>query len=174
LIGWHFLYEGYYKVMMPGWSAEGQPLSSWSSTGYLNVATGPLAGLFRRMVEAGWGPWMDRGIKYGLLLVGLSLMLGLFTRLGCIAAMILLATFYLLAIPTQGSPQAGNEGTYLIVNKNLIEFAAVGVLAAFRTGKIAGIDMLLGRRPKAARQRAEIEHPESSALNTTSQTRESL
>jgi thiosulfate dehydrogenase [quinone] large subunit len=102
------------------------------------------------MVDAGWGPWMDRGIKYGLLLVGLSLMLGLFTRLGCIGAMILLATFYLLAIPTHGSPQPGNEGTYLIVNKNLIEFAAVGVLAAFRTGKIAGIDMLLGRRPRAA------------------------
>ena len=37
------------------------------------------------------------------------------------------------------------EGTYLIVNKNLIEAAAVGVLFAFRTGRIAGLDALRRR-----------------------------
>ena len=150
LIGWHFFYEGYYKLMMPGWSAEGQPLGTWTSAGYLNAATGPLAALFRRMVDAGWGPWMDRGIKYGLLLVGISLMLGLFTRIGCLGALFLLSLFYLLSIPLAGVPQAGNEGTYLLVNKNLIELVAVLVLLSFGTGRIAGLDLLWSRRAKRA------------------------
>ena len=34
------------------------------------------------------------------------------------------------------------EGTYLFVNKNLIEAAAVLVLLSFRTGRIAGLDGL--------------------------------
>ena len=50
--------------------------------------------------------------------------------------------FYLLYIPTIGVPQPGNEGTYLIVNKTLIEAAAVCVLLVFDTGAIAGLDLL--------------------------------
>jgi thiosulfate dehydrogenase [quinone] large subunit len=58
----------------------------------------------------------------------------------------LLLVFYLSAIPLEGVPQPRTEGTYLIVSKNLIEAAAVGVLFAFRTGRIAGLDALR-RRP---------------------------
>src|SRR5215471_4771130 len=54
LIGWHFLYEGYYKLLSPAWSAEGKPLQPWSSTGYLKAATGPLARLFQWLIDAGW------------------------------------------------------------------------------------------------------------------------
>ena len=43
-------------------------------------------------------------------------------------------------------PQPNNEGTYLIVNKTLIEAAAVCVLLVFNTGAIAGLDLLLSRR----------------------------
>ena len=146
LIGWHFLYEGYYKLMLPGWSAEGHPLGPWSATGYLNAASGPLAGPLRRMLEAGWGPWIDRGVKWGLLLVGVSLTLGLLTRIGGWGAVILLSLFYLLSVPLSGAPQAGSEGTYLLVNKNLIELAAVIVLLTFGTGRIAGLDVLLSKR----------------------------
>ena len=46
-------------------------------------------------------------------------------------------------------PEARAEGAYLIVNKNLIEAAAVLVLLAFRTGRIAGLDLLV-RAPAAA------------------------
>ena len=31
LIGWHFLYEGYFKLVTPGWGPDGLPLSAWSS-----------------------------------------------------------------------------------------------------------------------------------------------
>jgi thiosulfate dehydrogenase [quinone] large subunit len=84
-----------------------------------------------------------------LALVGLSLLLGLFTQLGCTGALLLLGSFYLAAIPTLGVPQAGAEGTYLLVNKTLIELGAVLVLLAFRTGRIAGLDVLRLRRATA-------------------------
>ena len=151
LIGWHFLYESYYKLMLPGWSAEGKPLAPWSSVGYLKAATGPLARLFQWAIDKGWLGWMDGAVKLSLLLIGLSLILGFLTRVGCWGALFLLALFYLLAIPLSGAPQPGNEGTYLIVNKTLIEGAAVGVLLAFNTGAIAGLDLLLAsRKPRRA------------------------
>lgn len=146
LIGWHFLYEGYYKLMLPGWSADGVPLGPWTSAGYLKAASGPLGRLFQWMASAGWIGWMDRSVKIGLLLVGVSLMLGLLTRLGCWGALALLAMFYLSAIPFAGTPQPGSEGAYLIVNKTLIEAAAVSVLLVFNTGAIAGLDLLLASR----------------------------
>lgn len=148
VIGWHFLYEGYYKLMLPGWARDGHPLGGWSAAGYLRGATsGPLAGLFQSLAGSAAGGWIDVAVPVGLALVGLSLLLGLLTQLGGLGAAGFLTMFYLSAIPTSGAPQAGAEGTYLLVNKNLIELAAVVVLLSFRTGRIAGLDLLLaGRR----------------------------
>lgn len=88
---------------------------------------------------------MDRTVKIALLLIGLSLILGLFTRLGAWSALFFLSLFYLLQVPLAGVPQPFNEGTYLIVNKTLIEAAAVCVLLVFNTGRIAGLDLLISR-----------------------------
>ena len=155
LIGWHFLYEGYYKFALPGWSADGTKLGAWTSAGYLKAATGPLAALFQRMLDAGWTNWLDRGVKIGLVLIGLSLMLGLFTRLGCWGALLLLSLFYLLMVPLSGTQQPGSEGAYLLVNKTLIEAAAVAVLLVFDTGALAGLDLLLVKR-QAPPSKAEV------------------
>lgn len=146
VIGWHFLYEAYYKITSPAWSPAGAPLVRWTSAGYLKGASGPLARLFQRMVDAGWTPWIDRTVKISLLLIGLSLILGLFARVGSWGALLFLSMFYLLYIPTIGVPQPNNEGTYLIVNKTLIEAAAVCVLLVFDTGAIAGLDLLWKRK----------------------------
>jgi len=146
VIGWHFLYEAYYKIWSPAWGPSGTPLPRWTSAGYLKGASGPFAGLFQRMVDGGWTVWIDRSVKIALLLIGLSLILGLFTRIGAAAALFFLSLFYLLYLPLNGVPQPGSEGTYLIVNKTLIEAAAVFVLLVFDTGAIAGLDLLLRRR----------------------------
>jgi thiosulfate dehydrogenase [quinone] large subunit len=139
LVGWHFLYEGYVKLLNPAWGRDGHPLAAWSSAGYLKSATGPLADLFHSLGAAAWVGRLDIAIATLLIAVGLSLMLGLFTQTGCIAGAGLLTLFYISAIPL-GTPESHAEGTYLIVNKNLIELAAVGVIYAFRTGRIAGLD----------------------------------
>jgi thiosulfate dehydrogenase [quinone] large subunit len=141
LIGWHFLYEGYTKLLYPAWGQSGVPLPAWSSAAYLKAATGPLATLFQWMGNASWIGSLDLGIAIALAAVGLSLMLGLFTQIGCSGAIVLLAMFYLSAMPLGGA-DARAEGTYLLVNKNLIEACAIAVLFAFRTGSIAGLDRL--------------------------------
>ena len=143
VIGWHFAYEGFYKLMLPGWSRTGQLVGAWSAAGYLKGATGPLAPAFHRMAEsAGTVHTVDMIVPFGLLVVGLSLMLGLLTQLGCAGAIAFLTLFYLSQPPFSGMPQTGAEGTYLIVNKNLIELIAVMTVMAFRTGLIAGLDQL--------------------------------
>jgi len=146
VIGWHFLYEAYYKIVSPAWSPGGGPLTPWSSVGYLKGASGPLARVFQRLINAGATTWIDRSVKLALLLIGLSLLLGLFTRVGAVAALVFLSLFYLLYVPILGVPQPNAEGTYLIVNKTLIEAIAVIVLLAFDTGRIAGLDLLWQRK----------------------------
>jgi thiosulfate dehydrogenase (quinone) large subunit len=143
VIGWHFAYEGYFKLMLPAWAPGGGRLPAFSAAGYLRSATGPLAGAFHAaaahpsIVHA-----TDLIVPAALLIVGLSLMLGLFTQLGCAGAALFLTLFYLSQPPLSGLPQTGAEGTYLLVNKNLIELAAVVTVMAFRTGAIAGLDCL--------------------------------
>ena len=142
LVGWHFLYEGYYKLALPAWSTTGQPLAQWSAAGYLRAATGPFASVFHAMAATRFVPWVDTLVPIVLVLVGLSLTLGLFTRLGCWGAIALLSLFYLASIPTSGAPVTGQEGTYLLVSKNLIELVAVIVVLVSNTGRIAGLDLL--------------------------------
>jgi thiosulfate dehydrogenase [quinone] large subunit len=141
LIGWHFFYEGYTKLLYPAWNRAGAPVAAWSSAGYLKAATGPFADSFHALGNASWIGTLDLAIASALVAVGLSLLLGLFTQVGCLGAFGLLAMFYVSAIP-MGLPEPRSEGTYLLVNKNLIEATAVAVLFSFRTGRIAGLDRL--------------------------------
>ena len=142
-IGWHFAYEGFYKLMLPGWTRGGQRVAEWSAAGYLKGATGPFASFFHGLAaQATAMQAVDIIVPVGLLLVGLSLMLGLLTQFGCLGAIVFLATFYISQPPLSGMPQTGAEGAYLFVNKNLIELLAVAVILAFRTGAIAGLDQL--------------------------------
>ena len=149
LIGWHFLYEGLVKLVWPAWTRAGVPLGRFSSAGYLRSSTGPFADVFRAFADASWLPWLDLLMAWSLLLIGLGLMLGFFTQLACAGALALLALFYLSWLPTRGVYEPGTEGNYLLVNKNLVEAAAVFVVLAFRTGRIAGLDLVLAR-PRAA------------------------
>jgi thiosulfate dehydrogenase [quinone] large subunit len=146
LIGWHFLYEGFFKLMLPGWTRAGVPLAHWSAAGYLKAASGPFAGFVRPLADSGAIGAIDALIPIALALVGVSLLLGLLTQVGCWGALGLLTLFYVAAIPTQGVPVPGAEGTYLLVNKTLIEAIAVFVVLVFRTGGIAGLDALRTRR----------------------------
>ena len=166
LIGWHFLYEGYTKLLQPSWDRAGAPVAAWSSAGYLKAATAPLAGVFHSLGEAAWIGTLDLAVAALLVAVGLSLMLGFFTQTGCAGALGLLAMFYVSAIPL-GLPAARAEGTYLLVNKNLIEAAAVVVLAVFRTGRIAGLDSYWAARGAASNRRASPVTSENQDLTPT-------
>jgi thiosulfate dehydrogenase [quinone] large subunit len=150
LIGWHFLYEGMYKLRLPAWSPDGHPMPAWSAAGFIQAATGPVGKMARAAVGAGLLPWIDRLMMVGVAAVGLSLILGLLTRAGCVGGLLLLGMFYLMQIPTAGVPQPMTEGSYLLVNKTLVEGAAVLALLAFDTGRIAGLDRLWHERRRSA------------------------
>lgn len=139
LIGWHFLYEGLSKIVNP----------NWSSYGYLLDSKGPLESFFLFLVSS---PFLVKVIDllniYGLTLIGIGLIAGLFTRAALISGMVLLAFYYLshppLALLSYSMP---SEGSYLIVNKTLIELFSMAVLLVFPTWHRIGMDRLVfGRK----------------------------
>ena len=140
LIGWHFLYEGVSKLINP----------YWSSAAYLLDSKGPFLGLAETIVS---NPTLlsisDYVNMWGLTLVGASLLLGLFSRYTALIGMGLVILFYLFAPPLLGLEYSRpGEGSYIIVNKNLIEACALWVLHSFPTSHVIGLDRLLSN-PKS-------------------------
>lgn len=144
LIGWHFLYEGLVKVMNP----------SWSSLGYLADSKGFLSGVFTSWASSPNAvSVIDFLNEWGLILVGLGLILGFLTRVSIIGGMVMLAFYYLSHPPMVGYKFAlPSEGSYLWVNKNLIEIFALAVLMVFPTQHIIGIDRLISRKKDSNEQ----------------------
>ena len=146
LVGWHFLYEGLTKLTAP----------SWTAAGYLKQAKGPLAESFRWLTTR---PDLlanaDLITMWGLTIVGVCLILGLFTRLASLAGIGFILLFYLAAPPFIGYFYAiPSEGSYLIINKNLVELSALVVILLTGSGRFAGIDRIvhgvIRRRPQLA------------------------
>jgi thiosulfate dehydrogenase [quinone] large subunit len=145
-VGWHFLYEGIAKLTSP----------SWSAVGYLRQARGPFSGFFRWLAgQPNMLAWADQITMWGLTLVGVFLIVGLFTRLASLAGMAFILMFYFATPPFVGYFYSiPSEGSYLIVNKNLVELGALIVILVTRSGLFAGLDRivhgLFARRPRLA------------------------
>lgn len=132
LIGWHFLYEGIAKLLNP----------YWSSAAYLLDSKWLLSGLAETIVS---DPVLlsisDSVNMWGLTLVGVSLLLGLFSQYTALIGMGFVILYYLFAPPFLGLEfSKPGEGSYLIVNKNLIEACALWVIYSFPTSHIIGLD----------------------------------
>jgi thiosulfate dehydrogenase [quinone] large subunit len=137
LIGWHFLYEGVVKLLNP----------NWSSAGYLAGAQGFLKGLFAGI---GTSPTMvgiaDFVIIWSMIIIGITLIFGFLVRPAAIVGMVLLGMFYLAYPPFPGiESSAPVEGSYIIVNKNLIELFALMTVMAFPTWRSYGIEKFFTR-----------------------------
>lgn len=93
---------------------------------------------------------------WGLTIFGLCLIAGLLTPLMALGAAGLIFLFYISMPPWPGlPPNPMAEGTYLIVNKNVIEILALLALAATPSGLWFGVDALLfGWIDRRARARA--------------------
>ncbi len=141
LIGWHLLYEGLFKLFRPEWSSyaflEG---SQWIFAGVANWITS----------NPGVLETVDFLNTWGLILIGLGLVLGCFTRAAAISGAVLLGFYYLFNPPLVGlGPAAPAEGNYLIVNKNLIESVMLLLIATAPAARAFGIDSLFVRRNQA-------------------------
>lgn len=136
-IGWHFLYEGMVKIVDP----------NWSSFEYLMDSKGIFSGLFESLASNhSILEVVDFLNIWGLILIGLGLILGIFSRLSIISGIVLLLLYYISHPPFLGleyiMPQ---EGNYLIVNKTLVEILSLAVLYVFPTGHIIGLDRIISK-----------------------------
>jgi uncharacterized membrane protein YphA (DoxX/SURF4 family) len=135
MIGWQFLYEGLIKVFNPAWSARQ----------YLEGSRWIFGGLFHWMASSDTSMWIVNAANgYGLTLIGLALIIGLFTRFAAWSGVVMLLLYY-LAYPPFGNYSYGApaEGSYMIVNKNLIELFALVFLAITQSGLYFGLDKLI-------------------------------
>lgn len=122
---------------------------AWTARPFLEGSRWIFGDLFRWLISGNTGMWIiDTVNAYGLTIIGIALILGLFTRIALWSGISLLLMYYLAYPPFGGfSYGAPSEGSYLIVNKNLIELFVMIFLAITRSGQFFGIDML--RKKKA-------------------------
>jgi uncharacterized membrane protein YphA (DoxX/SURF4 family) len=146
-IGWHFLYEGLVKIMNPAWTARP----------FLEGSRWIFGDLFRWLISGNTGMWIvDTVNAYGLTFIGLALILGLFTRVALWSGITLLLMYYLAYPPFGGfSYGAPSEGSYLIVNKNLVELFAMILLAFSGSDRFFGFDMLRKKKIKVIQKEPE-------------------
>jgi thiosulfate dehydrogenase (quinone) large subunit len=136
-IGWHFMYEGVTKLLQ----------DNWTSYAFLMDSQGWFSGIFQSLAGNTTALAIaDQLNMWGLTLIGFALITGTFTKFAKTGA-ILLLLFYFIAQPPLMMAEYlfPAEGTYLWVNKNLIEMLAVVVLFVFPTAHIVGVDRLLKR-----------------------------
>jgi len=140
-IGWHFLYEGVIKLYNPSWTAKG----------YLYSAQGPFKDVFIWLAGDNMIMVVDMLNIIVLTAVGLMLILGLYTRISALAGMGLLLLYYLSHPAFPGLPQGPSEGSYWLINKNLIEMMGLFVLYHFSTSHIFGINMFFKKRAEVSK-----------------------
>jgi thiosulfate dehydrogenase (quinone) large subunit len=138
LIGWHFLYEGISKIANPYWSSANYLLESkWIfSSFFISIVANPVALKIVDLLN-----------EWGQIAIGFGLIAGCFTQIATMVGIVLLLLYYVSTPPLVGLTYSiPTEGSYLLVNKNLIEMVALIVLALFPTGTIIGLDVFLFKR----------------------------
>jgi uncharacterized membrane protein YphA (DoxX/SURF4 family) len=135
VIGWHFLYEGIVKLVDP----------SWSAAGYLLYSDWIFSDIFHAMASH---PVILSVVNFcniwGLILTGTALILGMHLRAAAIGGAALLLLYY-VANPPFTLADSLKEGSYMIVDKNLVEMMALLVLACLPSPALFGYDYVKNR-----------------------------
>ena len=133
LIGWHFLYEGISKLAMDNWSSSGYLLESkWLFAGFFHwIISNPTALAIVDFLNV-----------WGLILIGLGLFVGMFTRLASISGMILLIMYY-IANPPFAWSSVPAQGQFYIINLNLIEAGMLLVFALLSKEYLWSLDRII-------------------------------
>lgn len=130
-MGWMFAYAGFSHLTTAGWSAAG----------YLQGAK-VLAGFYHWLAIPQIVPITNAMNEWALLLLGISLLVGLFVRVSSMAGVVLMALYYL---PILNFPYAGTHS--LLVDEHIIYIAALLLLANARAGRVWGLEQWCSRLP---------------------------
>ncbi len=126
VIGYHFLYEGIDKLISHNWSSAPFLLqSNWIFSGFFHFLAGNQTIL----------SIVDFMNIWGQILIGVALIIGLFSRIAAIFGAIMLLSYYIAIPPFVES--------FTFIDKNLFELFLFLVTILFPTSKIIGIDLLI-------------------------------
>ena len=133
--GWLMFYAGITKVLNPEWTAAG----------YLQGAK-TLPGLFQWFALPANIGWVNFVNEWGLTLLGISLILGVFVRLSSIAGVLLMALYYL---PVLTFPIVGTHS--YIVDQHVIYALVLIFFAVIRAGRYYGLENWCAKLPICSR-----------------------
>lgn len=130
-----FLYAGVTKLVDP----------SWSAGGYLQGAK-TLSSFYNMLANSSLLPVVDFFNKYGLTLLGTSLILGAGVRLSAPLGVVLMFLYY---IPVLQFPYVGTHS--FLVDEHIVYIAVLLVLYSFHAGRVYGIGSICGSWPLCRR-----------------------
>lgn len=121
LIGVLFAWAGFEKLFDP---------KGWTAAGYLKGSTGPLADIFKSISG---NLLVDQLVIWGLILVGICLLLGFFVRFASFWGILMMLLFYLSRLTWEHGP----------VDEHIIYIATFATLASFGAGRNFGLDQII-------------------------------
>ncbi|MFZ1291631.1 MAG: DoxX family protein [Melioribacteraceae bacterium] len=126
VLGYHFLYEGIDKLFNETWTSAPFLLqANWIFTNYFHSLVNDQTLLRITDLLNIWGQ----------ILIGISLVIGLYSKVSAYFGALLLFLYY-AAVP----PFLNNQ---MLIDKNVIEFLCFLIVALFPTSQIIGVDFLL-------------------------------
>ncbi len=129
VVGWHFLYEGIVQAFNP----------NWSSVSYLMESKWLLSGFFHWIISNETTLRIVDFLNiWGLIVIGICLFLGIFTRISAIAGAFLLLLYYVANPPFVYSSIPSTSHFY-IINYNLIELIVLIVIASLPVDYLWGL-----------------------------------
>ena len=126
-LGWMFLYAGLTKIMDPNWSAEG----------YLRNAKS-FSGLYTWLANSSLLPFINFINEWGLTLIGVALILGVFVRLTGYLGPLLMLLYY---FPVLDFPKISTHS--FIIDEHIIYLFVFLVLAAYKADSFWSVRNLI-------------------------------
>lgn len=128
-IGWFMLYAGISKIINPKWSAAG----------YINGAKN-FTPFFHWLTQPNILPIVNLLNEWGLALLGVSLILGLFVRFSSYFGVILMLLYYAVIFQFP-HPDANSY----IVDQHIIFACVLIFLSQAKAGRVFGLDKVFSR-----------------------------
>ncbi len=126
VIGYHFLFEGMNKLVTPNWSSAPFLLqSNWLFSNFFHFLASSEILLSIVDILNIWGQ----------ILIGLSLIIGLYSSLATLFGAVLIFSYYIAIPPFIDS--------YTFIDKNLFELFGLIVIVLFPTSNLFGLDYLM-------------------------------
>lgn len=129
-LGWLFFYAGITKVIDGGWSAAG----------YLTHAS-TFSGFYGWLASPGILPVTNYVNEWGLTLLGVSLILGLFVRVSSILGGLMMVLYW---FPILAFPKVGEHS--LLVDEHIVYTLVLLYFWAVNAGRVWGLDSFWGRK----------------------------